>query len=163
MQSGCAVVEKDASLHMQRRRGLRAARTSIGLSLALALITAALSMAQTTRQFSTYQGKPVHQQQENTSSRLGDLNDGFPAGKEKQLRALNALRQKAMVSDTAKLLKLATELNAEASAGNSDSLTPSELRKLAAIEKLARSVKQKMSLALGGGIDYRDPFISANP
>jgi hypothetical protein len=54
-------------------------------------------------------------------------------------------------------------LNAEVSADNSDSLTPSELRKVAAIEKLARSVKQRMSVAVGGGIDDRDPFISTAP
>jgi len=156
MQSGCAVAKKDEGLRQQRRRGLRAVRTAIGLSLALALIAAALSMAQTNLQF------PVHQQ-EHKSSAPGDFNDVPPTGKEKQLRALNALRQKTMVSDAAKLLQLATELNAEVSAANSDSLTPSELRKVAAIEKLAHSVKQKMSVAVGDGLDYRDPFISANP
>jgi hypothetical protein len=106
---------------------------------------------------------PLRRQQDNPNTALGDLNDRAPAEKEKQLRTLNALRQKAMISDTAKLLQLATELNAEVSADNSDSLTPSELRKVAAIEKLARSVKQRMSVAVGGGIDDRDPFISTAP
>ena len=158
VQGGCAVAEKDARLRRPRWRGLGASCKAVGPSLALAFIVAASSMAQTNQQF------PIHQQQqERTSDVPGESNDRFPSGKEKQLRSLNAQRQKSLVSDAERLLQLATELNAEVSAGNSDSLTPSELRKVAAIEKLARSVKQKMSLAVGGGLDYRDPFLPPNP
>jgi len=64
----------------------------------------------------------------------------------KQLKALNAERQKSMVSDTAKLLKLAQELNSEIDNGDRDA----EMRKIADIEKLARNVKQKMSVSLIG-------------
>jgi hypothetical protein len=69
---------------------------------------------------------------------------------ERQLRALNADRQKALVSDTVKLLKLANELNAEVSGRNPDSLSPDQLRKLEQIEKLAHSVKEKMSTSVRG-------------
>lgn len=162
-QDECYVAGIDARLRSLHRLGLRAACRAIGLSLALALMTTAHSMAQTDRQFPTYQGQTAHEQQERTSSRLDDLDDRFPGEKEKQLRALNAQRQKAMVSDAAKLLQLATELNAEVASGNSGSLTPSQLRKVAAIEKLARSVKEKMSLAVGGGMDERDLFRSPSP
>jgi len=149
------VAKRDALLCLQRGLRLRTTRTAVGLGLAL--ILAVLSGAQSGQQV------PLRRQQDNPNSALGDLNDRPPAEKERQLRTLNALRQKAMVSDTAKLLQLATELNAEVSAGNSDSLTPSQLRKVAAIEKLARNVKQRMSVAVGGGIDYHDPFVSTIP
>ena len=77
---------------------------------------------------------------------------------ETRLRALNVERQKSMVSDTNKLLTLAAELNAEVSSANPDSLTPAQLRKVAAIEKLAHSVKEKMSAAVRGTPVYRQPL-----
>ena len=68
----------------------------------------------------------------------------------RRLRVLNEMRQKALVSDTNKLLKLASELDAEIQQANSDSLTPDQLRKLALIEKLARNIKEKMSNPVQG-------------
>lgn len=58
---------------------------------------------------------------------------------------LNAARQKSLVSDTDKLLKLARELDREISAGKSGSLTQEQLKKVAKIEKLAHKVKEGMS------------------
>lgn len=69
----------------------------------------------------------------------------------RQLRARNAERQKSIVNDTEKLLKLAQELKTEIDIGNQSQLTLGELRKLAEIEKLARNVKQKMSISFVGG------------
>src|ERR1700687_3766872 len=63
----------------------------------------------------------------------------------RRLRALNESRQKGIVSDTNKLLKLTTELNAEIARENSGELTRAQVRKLAQIEKLARSISEKMS------------------
>jgi hypothetical protein len=71
-----------------------------------------------------------------------------PVEEQKRLRALNAERQKSMVSDADKLLKLARELNAEVGADPS-SLTANDLRKAGEIERLARSVKEKMSFSVG--------------
>jgi len=68
---------------------------------------------------------------------------------ESQLRELNLERQKQMVADANKLLKLATELNDEISAANRGTLTPDQLRKIAKIEKLARSVKERMTIGVG--------------
>jgi hypothetical protein len=65
----------------------------------------------------------------------------------RQRAALNAERQKEMISDTNKLLKLAKELNYEVAASGTDTLTPDDLHRLAEIEKLARSVKEKMAIA----------------
>ncbi len=68
---------------------------------------------------------------------------------ESQLRELNQERQKQMVADANKLLKLARELNDEISAANRGTLTPDQLRKIAKIEKLARSVKERMTIGVG--------------
>jgi cell division protein FtsN len=73
-----------------------------------------------------------------------------PIQEAKWQRGLNAERQRLMVSDTNKLLKLASELNAEIRNSNSDSLTPEQLRKVGEIEKLAHSVKEKMSTSIQG-------------
>ena len=86
---------------------------------------------------------------------------------QKRLRMLNAQRQKEIVSDTDKLLKLAKELNDEVAGSNPDTLTEAQLRKVAEIGKLARNVKEKMSYSLGGypnlnppvNMNQRDPGI----
>ncbi len=61
-----------------------------------------------------------------------------------RMNALNIQRQKAIVSDANKLLKLAKELNEEIAAKNSGTYTNDQLHIIAEIEKLARSVKEKM-------------------
>ncbi len=75
--------------------------------------------------------------------------DGDPAMFERRIRALNAERQKQIVADTDKLLKLARELNDEVAKANTGALTTDELHKIADIEKLARNVRQKMSESVG--------------
>jgi hypothetical protein len=78
---------------------------------------------------------------------------------ERRLQALNGERQKSIVSDTNKLLKLANELDEEIRSGKSASLTVSQLRKVAEIEKLAHSVKDKMSYSVKGPpVLERPPF-----
>jgi hypothetical protein len=97
------------------------------------------------------QGFPFHKAPDSTIPGMGDADPVLAA---KQLQALNAERQKSMVSDTDKLLKLAKELNADVGS-NTEQLTQVELRKLADIEKLARNVKQKMSVSFVGGPAYQ--------
>lgn len=75
--------------------------------------------------------------------------DYDPTQMERRLTALNIERQKQMVSDTNKLLKLARELNEEVAANSSAMLTGDQLHKIAEIEKLARGVKQKMADGVG--------------
>lgn len=77
----------------------------------------------------------------------------------RQMNALNAERQKVLVSDTAKLLKLAQELNTEVASSSTDSLSPDQMRKIANIEKLAHSVKQKMSESVINGPSLHDPIV----
>jgi len=78
------------------------------------------------------------------------IGPGDPLWQEKQLRLLNADRQKQLVADTNKLLKLARLLNAEIAGANPDSFTPDQLRRIAEIEKLAHSVKEKMATPVSG-------------
>jgi hypothetical protein len=94
------------------------------------------------------QAPGLHLPGRNLDDVTNDNGNGDEADKEKRLRALNAARQKSMVSDSNKLLKLAGELNAEVSRANPESLTRAQLRKLGEIEKLARGVKEKMSTSV---------------
>lgn len=75
----------------------------------------------------------------------------------RRIRELNVERQKEMVSDTEKLLKLTAELNAEVAQNHSAAFTSDQLRTLAKIEKLAKSVKEKMSNPVQGTI-FQDNF-----
>ena len=90
---------------------------------------------------------------------LEEMGTVDPIETEKRLRALNAERQKSMVSDTNKLLKLASELNAEINRENPDSLTPAQLSRLAEIEKLAHRVKDKMSTSVRGVPVFQQPTL----
>lgn len=78
-----------------------------------------------------------------------------PVFAEKRARALNADRHKSMVSDADKLLSLARQLDAEVASNPTEELTPAEMQKVAEIEKLARSVKTKMSQSFSGGPQFR--------
>ena len=92
-----------------------------------------------------------------SNGRLGQQypDSGSPFGQDsnspeqRRIRMLNAERQKALISDAEKLLKLAKELNDEV-AGDSGPMSDEELRKVAEIGKLAKSVKEKMSYSVGG-------------
>lgn len=81
------------------------------------------------------------------------------AFQQRRMRALNSERQKELVSDAGKLLKLVADLNAEVSHNKSDSFTPDQLRQLAKIEKLARSVREKMSNPVQMSV-FGDGFMS---
>jgi len=70
---------------------------------------------------------------------------------ERRRQALNAERQKSIISDTNKLLRLASELNGEVAGSDAVSLTAAQLRKVAEIQKLARAVKDKTTLSTGPG------------
>jgi len=82
---------------------------------------------------------------------------GDPLEEEKILRAQNAQRQRSLVADTDRLLRLASELNAQVASTNPASLTAEQLRKVAEIEKLARNVKDKMSTSVRGTPGYLQP------
>jgi hypothetical protein len=87
----------------------------------------------------------------------GSAGDYDPIMMERRMTALNNERQKELVSDTNKLLKLAKEVNDEIAARDTGGLTPEQLYKIAEIEKLARGVKDKMA----DGTGQTGPSISA--
>lgn len=76
-----------------------------------------------------------------------DIDD--PSMIERQVKLLNIQRQKAIVSDTDKILQLARELNQHANAQDPALSLPERMHKVDEIEKLARSVREKMTNALG--------------
>ena len=68
---------------------------------------------------------------------------------QQNIKAANAERKKQINADSAKLLKLATELKAEVDKTDKDTLSIGVIRKADEIEKLAHSVKEKMKLTVG--------------
>jgi hypothetical protein len=63
--------------------------------------------------------------------------------------AANAERKKQIADDSARLVKLATDLKAEVDRTNKDTLSLNVIRKAEEIEKLAHTVKEKMKLTAG--------------
>jgi hypothetical protein len=89
---------------------------------------------------------------------LGHAGQGDnPLQDEKLLEALNADRQKALIKDTGRLLNLVTELNADIARTSPEALSPDQLRRMAEIEKLARSVREKMSMSVRGTPPFMPP------
>jgi hypothetical protein len=63
--------------------------------------------------------------------------------------AANAERKRRIADESARLLKLATELKAEVDKTTKDTLSLNVIRKADEIEKLAHSVKETMKLSAG--------------
>ena len=61
-----------------------------------------------------------------------------------QAKLRNVDRQKQIVADTQKLVTLTSELNAAVEKSNKDTLSPDVIHKADEIEKLAKSVREKM-------------------
>ena len=76
----------------------------------------------------------------------------------KRVVQLNDLRQKSLVSDAEKLLRLAQELNDDASAEDAKMSQAERLHKAAEIQKLAKDVKEKMTYAIGAPDASPAPF-----
>jgi len=87
-----------------------------------------------------------------------DGRDFDPRIEAKRMAMLNVIRQKSMITDAEKLLRLARELNDDG-AGGGTALSPSDrIHKAAEIEKLAKNVKDKMTYVAGGGPDPNAGF-----
>jgi hypothetical protein len=74
-------------------------------------------------------------------------NSNDPMERERQAKlakARNSDRQKQLVKDTDKLLALAKELKEDVDKSNEDTLSVDVMKKAAEIEKLAKSVKDRM-------------------
>jgi hypothetical protein len=69
--------------------------------------------------------------------------------KKQSFDAANAERKRQLNEDSAKLLKLAADLKTEVDKTSKDTLSLGVIRKADEIERLARSVKEKMKLTMG--------------
>ena len=74
-----------------------------------------------------------------------------PRFEARRLKALNEHRQKQVISDAEKLVRATQRLQHEIAEQQPDRLNPTQLRELADIEKLARSVRENMTNMPGGG------------
>lgn len=124
----------------------------LGLAILLALACAITGRAQQPPGSSGGQGQgqgTTHSYSPHQEISGLSLTDMDPVMTQRRMLALNIQRQKQIVSDTDKLLKLTRELNQEVAQANTGKWTADELRKVAEIEKLARSVRQNMTEAAG--------------
>ena len=83
----------------------------------------------------------------NEARRQGD--SGKLVEDQRRFRALNVIRQKDMLSETAKLLQLASELKLEVDRAASNALSIGAAVKVEQIEKLAHSVQTSMTVSMG--------------
>jgi hypothetical protein len=65
-----------------------------------------------------------------------------------RIEQLNTLRLKEMTEDTLRLLQLAKEVHQKTITGDPAAISAFELNKVEAIEKLARSVREKMAFTV---------------
>jgi len=65
----------------------------------------------------------------------------------KQMKMMNEERQKHLVSDTDKLLKLASELRTDVNKTSASGMSSDAARKANEIEKLAKGIRSKMTIA----------------
>lgn len=137
----------ELELQSPSRTGTRCLKAICKL-ISLALLLVLPSVAQNNGLPPIPRGGMQHSADRTQSDDGGDPGDLI--WQERQLRALNADRQRELVKDTNKLLKLARELDAEIGSTNPDSLTSDQIRRIEEIEKLARSVKEKMSTCVNG-------------
>jgi hypothetical protein len=86
-------------------------------------------------------------------NRLPDANDQARMRQNQKTQAdfaaANAVRQKQVADDSAKLLKLANDLKSEVDKAGANTLSLNALRKADAIEKLAHNIKLRMTVTVG--------------
>jgi hypothetical protein len=88
----------------------------------------------------------------------GQMDQGPNSPEQKRIKLLNTERQRSLVSDSEKLLKLARELNDEVAQSESETMSSQQLHKVEEIGKLAKSVKDKMSYSVGGFPNVNGPL-----
>jgi hypothetical protein len=124
-------------------RRLRVAGAGLAACLLVGMLLSVTVRAQTPRPVSP--GLPTLPSGAPANSRQDyDIPSSDPSEEQRRLLALMVARRKRVVSDSNKLLKLTMELNAEVARTNPDALSPAQLHKLAAIEKLAHDLKDKL-------------------
>ncbi|MGA7242207.1 MAG: hypothetical protein WBX19_03440 [Terracidiphilus sp.] len=124
--------------------GLKGTWLSILLGLALVAVmpTVAGGLMQ-----NTYPHLPPELNRIPDGNQANDINK--QQAKSKSFEAANAERKKQLNDDSAKLLKLATDLKAEVDKTNQDTLSVGVIHRADEIEKLAHEIKEKMKLTVG--------------
>jgi hypothetical protein len=74
----------------------------------------------------------------------GSLDAGSSPFPDLSRQKRNDERQRRIVSDTQRLLTLTSQLKAEVAATGAETMSPEMLKQMEEIEKLAKSVKEKM-------------------
>jgi hypothetical protein len=137
----------DESSHSNYRKAMRrraVGRVALRVVLLLGIEAAGLKPF---AQFPSNNNGRFGQQLPDPSGQYGQESN---SPEKRRIQMLNAQRQKSLVSDAEKLLKLAKQLNDEVSENESSGLSSDQLHKVEEIGKLARSVKSKMSFTVGG-------------
>jgi len=116
--------------------------------------TASVTLGQTTNpQAQLSQPQPKVDSLTRADNRVPDANQVMKMreqqAKKKIFQAANIERKRQLAEDSALLLKLAEELNTEVAKASTDTLSPTEMRKIEDIERLAHNVQQKMKLTVG--------------
>jgi hypothetical protein len=135
---------RNSTANIPRAKRSRAA--CAGLVVALAVFGLSPAVSDGMRQ-NSYPHLPPELNRVPDSNQANEIN-GQQADKQ-SFEAANAERKKQINSESAKLLKLATELKAEVDKTDKDTLSVGVIRKAEEIEKLAHSVKEKMQLTVG--------------
>ena len=154
-------ITDNSTVRRAGKRGSHVGSLLCGLPVCAAMLLALLAALPCGAQSGSTQAPHTNPIPHLMGQGVGEFGDpsGAPSlENERLLRALNADRQKSLVSDTNKLLRLVNELNAEIARANTGSLTPSQVRRVAEIEKLAHNVKEKMSTSVRGTPAFRAPF-----
>ncbi len=162
VESGQWTVDSEQKSFFAARRILRPSFCWFGGALLVALLMAVVATPRISAQNPQYNGNGFpHGGMQDSASPLagGTGNLGMEA---KRINALNAERQKSLVSDTNKLVKLTSELNAQINGTHPASLTESQLHMVAEIEKLAHNIREKMCTSVRGG-QFGMPAPSLNP
>lgn len=139
-------------------RGHFAARRALAFAMLLVLPIAAQSPG-------VPGGSPVNRGRQQPQPQ--DQSDStFPVDQRVEairIAQLNLIRHKSMVSDADKLLRLAQELNSDASADTSEWSPSERMRKAAEIGKLAKEVREKMTYSVGNPQEFVTPFNALAP
>lgn len=124
-------------------------RREFWLGLALGLLGSASLNAQIT---TISQGSQLPSPQ--VVGSMPDPNNGpresNPAVQQQEIQELKKIRREELLSDTSKLLKLTTQLNSQMDQDQGKPLTHEQLRMVAKIGKLAKSIRKNMSTPLPG-------------
>ena len=129
-------------MNFERRRTLGRGMRSLVVGLCLLGLSSGVGTTQKPGQPAPV-GPPDPLQMPDASNQPKEQDPFRPSG-EKQAKLRNEERQKRLVSDTDKLLTLATQLHDDVAKTDKDILSLDVVRRADEIEKLAHNVKERM-------------------